>query len=50
MLEAIKHIADEKFMRAEDFGMFQVVDSVEDVPAAILRAPHERFDPSTKWI
>lgn len=50
MLEAIKHIADEKFMRAEDFGMFQVVDSIEEVPAAILRAPHERFDPSTKWI
>jgi uncharacterized protein (TIGR00730 family) len=50
MLEAIKHIADEKFMRVEDFGMFQVVDSIEDVPGAILRAPQERFDPSSKWI
>ena len=50
MIEAIQYIADEKFMRAEDFGMFQVVDSVEEVAAAILQAPHERFDPSTKWI
>lgn len=50
MIEAIKFIADEKFMRAEDMGMFQVVDSVADVPAALTNAPNERFDPSTKWI
>lgn len=50
MIEAIRHIASEKFMRAEDFGMFQVVDSVAEVPEALLNAPHERFDPSTKWI
>lgn len=50
MIEAIRHIAAEKFMREEDFGMFQVVDSVAQVPAALSNAPHERFDPSTKWI
>jgi uncharacterized protein (TIGR00730 family) len=50
MLEAIRHIAHEKFMRDEDFGMFQVVDTVADVPAALSNAPQERFDPSTKWI
>lgn len=50
MIEAIRHIAAEKFMREEDFGMFQVVDSVAEVPAALSNAPHERFDPSTKWI
>lgn len=50
MVEAIKYIADQKFMRAEDFGMFQVVDTVAQVPAALRAAPHERFDPSTKWI
>lgn len=50
MIEAIQYIADEKFMRAEDMGMFRVVDKLEDVAAAILTAPHERFDPSTKWI
>lgn len=50
MIEAIRHIAAEKFMREEDFGMFQVVDSVEDVPRALKTAPHERFDPSSKWI
>lgn len=50
MVEAIKYIADQKFMRDEDLGMFQVVNSVADVPAALTNAPHERFDPSTKWI
>lgn len=50
MVEAIKHIADQKFMRAEDLTMFQVVDSVAEVPAALNEAPHERFDPSSKWI
>lgn len=50
MIEAIEHIADKKFMRNEDLGMYQIVNSVEEVPTAILRAPHERFDPSTKWI
>lgn len=50
MIEAIRYIADEKFMRVEDFSMFTVVDKVEDVAAALLRAPQERFDPSSKWI
>jgi uncharacterized protein (TIGR00730 family) len=50
MVEAIKHIADEKFMRAEDLGMFQVVDTVAEVVNALSNAPRERFDPSTKWI
>ncbi len=50
MIEAIRHIAAEKFMREEDFRMFQVVDAIADVPAALSNAPNERFDPSTKWI
>ncbi|PZQ47652.1 MAG: TIGR00730 family Rossman fold protein [Micavibrio aeruginosavorus] len=50
MVEAIRYIADQKFMREEDFGMFQVVDSVADVAQALSNAPHERFDPSSKWI
>ncbi len=50
MIEAIKYIADQKFMREEDLKMFQVVDTVAEVPDALNRAPHERFDPSTKWI
>lgn len=50
MIEAIHHIADEKFMRVEDFGMFQVVDTIAQVPDALNHAPHERFDPSSKWI
>lgn len=50
MLEAIKHIAGEGFMREDDLNMFVVVDSVEGVPAAIKNAPTEKFDPTTKWI
>lgn len=50
MLDAIKFIADQKFMREEDLRMFQVVDTVAEVAQALTSAPHERFDPSTKWI
>lgn len=50
MVEAIKYIAHEKFMRDEDFTMFQVVDTVAEVPDALKNAPNQRFDPSTKWI
>lgn len=50
MLDAIRHIASEKFMRDEDLAMFQIVNSVEAVASAIKTAPQERFDPSTKWI
>lgn len=50
MIEAIRHIADEKFMRIEDLKMFHVVDTVAEVPAALENAPNERFDPATKWI
>jgi uncharacterized protein (TIGR00730 family) len=50
MLEAIKHIAGEGFMRDDDLNMFVVVDSVDGVPNAIKNAPTEKFDPTTKWI
>ncbi len=50
MVEAIHYIADQKFMRDEDFGMFRVVENVSDVAVALENAPYERFDPSTKWI
>lgn len=50
MIAAIQHIAHEKFMRDEDLRMFQVVDTVAEVAQALSNAPHERFDPSTKWI
>lgn len=50
MVEAIRHIASEKFMREEDMNMFHVVDTVAEVADALVNAPKERFDPSTKWI
>lgn len=50
MLAAINHIADIGFMRDEDRGLFTVVNRLEDVPNAIRNAPHEKFDPQTKWI
>jgi uncharacterized protein (TIGR00730 family) len=50
MLEAVRHIASEGFMREEDLNMFVVVESVDDVPGALKNAPVEKFDPTTKWI
>jgi uncharacterized protein (TIGR00730 family) len=50
MNQAIRHLASEKFMREEDLRMYQVVDNIDNIPDAINRAPHERFDPATKWI
>lgn len=50
LLAAIQHIADEKFMREEDLKLFQVVEKVSDAIHVIKNAPHERFDPSSKWI
>jgi hypothetical protein len=50
LLEAVQNIADEGFMRQEDLGLYMVVDSVDDVSKAIKEAPHEKFDPTTKWI
>ena len=50
MIEAIRHIAAEKFMREEDLNMFRVVGSVAEVPHALAHSPNERFDPATKWI
>lgn len=50
MLDAVKHIAGEGFMRQEDLDLFMVVNKVEDVPSAIKNAPVEKFDPTTKWI
>lgn len=50
MLEAIDHIASVGFMRGEDRGLFSVVDNVDQVAEALKNAPHEKFDPQTKWI
>ena len=50
MLGAMKHIADEGFMREDDLNLFITVDSAEDVPEALKNAPVEKFDPTTKWI
>jgi hypothetical protein len=50
MLDSLAYIAKEGFMRETDLDLFEVVDSIEDVPEAIKNAPHEKFDPATKWI
>ena len=50
MIGLMKHIADEGFMRPEDMSMFIVVETVEEVPEALKKAPLEKFDPTTKWI
>lgn len=50
LLEAINHIASEGFMRETDLGLFDVVETVEEVTNVIKNAPREKFDPATKWI
>jgi uncharacterized protein (TIGR00730 family) len=50
LLTLIDRLIDQGFARESDRQMLQVVDSVEDVPAALETAPRERIDPQTKWI
>ena len=50
MLVAVKHIADQGFMRQDDLKMFIAVDGVDEVVDALKNAPSEKFDPTTKWI
>jgi len=50
LIEAIHNIAAEGFMRDEDLGLFEVVETVEEVPETLKNAPNEKFDPATKWI
>ena len=49
-IELTQGLASAGFMREGDLGLYQVVDSVEDVPHALKTAPKEKFDPTTKWI
>lgn len=50
LLVLIDRLIDQGFARENDRQMLQVVDSVEDVPAALATAPRENVDPQTKWI
>lgn len=50
LLESIKHIAGEGFMREDDLNLFMTVDNVDQVVEALKNAPVEKFDPTTKWI
>lgn len=50
LIEAIQHIAAEGFMRETDLELFNVVETVEEVPELLKNAPREKFDPTTKWI
>lgn len=50
LLILIDRLIDQGFARESDRQMLQVVESVDDVPAALATAPRERVDPQTKWI
>lgn len=50
LIKAIHNIAAEGFMRDTDLGLFDVVETIEDVPEVLRNAPREKFDPTTKWI
>ena len=43
-------LAKEKFMRAEDLGIFDVIRDTREITDVIKNAKMETFDPSTKWI
>lgn len=49
-LKMVEHIIGAGFMRKEDGDTFIVVDRVEDIQAALEKAPQQSFDPSSKWI
>lgn len=49
-LSMIDHIIDQGFMRKDDARLAIVVDKLDDVIPALLEAPEEGFDPSSKWI
>ena len=50
LIDTMKNIAGEGFMRSEDMGLFSVVEGISEVAEAIKTAPQARFDPTTKWI
>ena len=50
LLTLIDRLIDQGFARENDRQMLQVVDTVEEVPAALATAPRERLDPQSKWI
>jgi len=49
-LSMIDHIINQGFMRAEDARLAIIVDQLDNVIPAVLQAPEEGFDPSSKWI
>lgn len=50
LIELLTNIAGEGFMRQEDLGLFEVVDSLDQIVDTLKNAPNEKFDPTTKWI
>lgn len=50
LLDLVDNIGRTGFMREKHDHLFTIVDDVASVPDAVLAAPSERFDPSTKWI
>lgn len=49
-LAMIDHIINQGFMRQGDSRLATVVDNLNDVIPALMQAPEEGFDPSSKWI
>lgn len=50
MVEMLRAVGEEGFMRTDQDHLYTVVETVQDVPEALEAAPLERFDPTTKWI
>lgn len=50
LLDLLDHVIEEKFARPSDRQYLYVVDSVEDVPAALENAPRQTMNVKTKWL
>lgn len=50
LVQLIRGMIDNGFVRQNDLDMLLVVDHVDDAIPALRAAPQEVFDPQTKWI
>ncbi len=50
VVKTIDGFIDASFVREVDRALFSVVDSVADVPRALLEAPDKMQETRTKWI
>lgn len=50
LLDLMKNLEATGFIRPENLSLYQVVEDIEQIPAALAAAAEVRFDPNAKWI